>query len=58
MKLFPFLMVFVNVYIHFQIWTRIRNPRITDRDLAKVPDLFGSGSTSLQICTLRAGLFI
>jgi hypothetical protein len=25
-----FLMVFVNVYIHFRIWTRIRNPRVTD----------------------------
>jgi hypothetical protein len=23
-----FLMVFVNVHIHFRIWTRIRNPRI------------------------------
>jgi hypothetical protein len=22
----PFLMVFVNVYIHFRIWTRIGNP--------------------------------
>jgi hypothetical protein len=28
----PFLMVFVNVYIHFRIWTRIRNPRVKDPD--------------------------
>jgi hypothetical protein len=32
-------MVFVNVYIHFWIWTRIWNPR--------VPDPCGSGSTTL-----------
>jgi hypothetical protein len=30
MKLPINLMVFVNVYIHFRIWTRIRNPRVTD----------------------------
>jgi hypothetical protein len=45
----PFLMVFVNVYIHFRIWTwiRIRNLRVTDPDPAKVPDPCGSGSTTL-----------
>jgi hypothetical protein len=32
MKLPLFLMVFVHVYIHFRIWTRIRNPRVTDQD--------------------------
>jgi hypothetical protein len=49
MKLPLFLMVFVNVYIHFRIWTRIRirNPRVTDPDPAKVPDPCGSGSTTL-----------
>jgi hypothetical protein len=36
----PFLMVFVIVYIHFRIWTRIRirNPLVTDPDPAKVSD--------------------
>jgi hypothetical protein len=47
----PFLMDFVNVYIHFQIWTRIRNPRVRDPAPAKVPDpcgsRSGSGSTTL-----------
>jgi hypothetical protein len=38
MKLPFFLMVFVNVHNHFRIWTRIRNPRVTDPDPAKVPD--------------------
>jgi hypothetical protein len=35
-----FLIVFVNVYIHFRIWTRIRirNPLVTDPDPAKVSD--------------------
>jgi hypothetical protein len=50
-----FLMVFVNVHIHFRNWTRIRirNPRVTDPvpdpvpDPAKVPDPCGSGSTPL-----------
>jgi hypothetical protein len=43
-------MVFVNVYIHFWIWTRIRiqNPRVTDPDPAKVMDPCGSGSTTLH----------
>jgi hypothetical protein len=47
----PFLMGFVNVYIHFWIWTRIRiqNPRVTDSDPAKVPDPCGSGSTTLHV---------
>jgi hypothetical protein len=31
-------MVFVNVYIHFRIWTRIRNPQVTDPNPLKVPD--------------------
>jgi hypothetical protein len=46
-----FFMVFVNVYIHFRIWTRIRirNPRVTDPDPAKVPDPCGSGSTALLV---------
>jgi hypothetical protein len=41
----PLFMVFGNVYIHFRIWARIRirNPRVTDPDLAKVPDPCGSG---------------
>jgi hypothetical protein len=43
-------MVFVNVYIHFRILTRIRNPRVTDPDPAKVPDPCGSGSTTLVQC--------
>jgi hypothetical protein len=48
MKLPLFLMVFVNVHIHFRIWTRIRIPRVTDTvpDPAKVPDPCGSGSIS------------
>jgi hypothetical protein len=50
MKLPLFLMVFCNVHIHFRIWTRIRNPRVTDPvpdpDPAKVPDPWGSGSGS------------
>jgi hypothetical protein len=53
-------MVFVNVYIHFRIWTRIRirNPRVTDPDLAKVPDPCGSGSTTLMsIIRYRYGTF-
>jgi hypothetical protein len=43
------MMVFVNVYIHFRIWTRIRNPRVRDPDPAKVPHpcRSGSGSTTL-----------
>jgi hypothetical protein len=43
----PFLMVFVNVHIHFRIWSRIRNPRVTDQVPAKVPDPCESGSTTL-----------
>jgi hypothetical protein len=46
MKLLLFLMVFVNCYIHLRIWTRIRNPRVTDPDPAEVPDPCGSGSTT------------
>jgi hypothetical protein len=46
MKLLLF-MVFANVYFHFRIWTRIRNPRVTNLDPAKVPDPCGSGSTTL-----------
>jgi hypothetical protein len=45
----PFLMVFVSVYIHFRIWIRIRNPRVTDTDPAKVPDPCGSGSGSTTL---------
>jgi hypothetical protein len=40
-------MVIVYFYNHFRIWTRIRNPRVTDPDPAKVPDPCGSGSTTL-----------
>jgi hypothetical protein len=47
MKL-PLFMVFCNVHIHFRIWTRIRNPLVTDPDPAKVPDPCGSGSTTLD----------
>jgi hypothetical protein len=47
MKLLPFLMLFVNVYIHFRILTRIRNPLVPDP--AKVPDPCGSGSTTLNV---------
>jgi hypothetical protein len=47
MQLPLFLMVFVNVYIHFRIWTRIRNPRVTDPE--KFPDPCRSGSTTLVI---------
>jgi hypothetical protein len=46
MKLLLF-MVFVHFYIYLWIWTRIRNPRFTDSDPAKVPDPCGSGSTTL-----------
>jgi hypothetical protein len=51
MKLPLFLMVFVNVYIHFRIGTRIRirNLRVTDPDPAKIPDPCGSGSTTLLL---------
>jgi hypothetical protein len=45
----PFLMVFVNVYIYFRIWTRIWNPRVTDPEPAKVPDPCRSGSTTLLL---------
>jgi hypothetical protein len=47
------ILVFVNAYIHFRIWTRIRiqNPRVTDPDPAKVPHSCGSGSTTLIIIT-------
>jgi hypothetical protein len=54
MKLLLF-MVFVNVYIHFWIWTqiRIRNPRVTDTakvpDPVKVPDPCESGSTTQSL---------
>jgi hypothetical protein len=36
----PFFDGFVNVFVHFGIKTRIRirNPRVTDPDPAKVPD--------------------
>jgi hypothetical protein len=51
MKLPLFLIVFVNVHIHFQIWTRIRNPRVTDPDPAKVSDPCGSGSGSTTLST-------
>jgi hypothetical protein len=47
MKLLLFLMVFVHVYINFQIWIRIRDPRVTDPDPAKVTDPCESGSTTL-----------
>jgi hypothetical protein len=47
MKLLLFFMFFVNVYIHFRVWTWIRNPRVKDPDLAKVTDPGGSGSTTL-----------
>jgi hypothetical protein len=49
MKLPLFLIVFLTVYIHFWIRTRIRNPRVMDPDPAKVPDPSGSGSTTLLI---------
>jgi hypothetical protein len=51
MKLPFFWMVFVYVHIHFRIWTRIRNPRVTDPvpDPAKVPDPCGSGSGSTTL---------
>jgi hypothetical protein len=51
MKLPPFFMVFVNVHIHFRMWTRIRNPRVKDPvpDPAKVLDPCGSGSTTLTV---------
>jgi hypothetical protein len=39
-------MVFVHIYIHFRQWTRIRNPRVTDPDPAKVKDPCGSESGS------------
>jgi hypothetical protein len=42
MKLSLFLMVFVNVHIHFRICTLIRNPRVTD----PVPDPDPQGSSS------------
>jgi hypothetical protein len=47
----PFLIIFDHVYIHFRIWTRIRNPRVTDPDpvlrirIRKNPKLF-AGSES------------
>jgi hypothetical protein len=52
-KLSLFLIVYVNVYIHFLIWTwiQIQNPRVTDSDLAKVLDPCGSGSTTLLYLT-------
>jgi hypothetical protein len=49
MKLPLLLMVFVDVYIHFRIWIRIRNPRVTDPDQKKVPDPWGSGSISTTV---------
>jgi hypothetical protein len=54
----PFLMVFVNVYIHFRIWTRIRIPRVTDPDPANP---CGSGSTTLvfkQFFLLSKGVYL
>jgi hypothetical protein len=50
MKLLVYI-VFVNVYIHFRILTRIRirNPRVMDPDPAKVTDPCGSGSTTLYV---------
>jgi hypothetical protein len=42
----PLYIIFVDVYIHFRIWIRIRNPRVTDPDPAKVPDPCRSGSGS------------
>jgi hypothetical protein len=49
MKLLLLLIVFVNVNVHFRVWTliRIRNPRVTGTDPAKVPDPSGSGFTTL-----------
>jgi hypothetical protein len=49
MKLPLVLMVVVTVYIHIWIWIWIRTPRVTDPDLAKIPDPCGSGSTTLKI---------
>jgi hypothetical protein len=48
MKLPLFFMVIVDVHIHFRIWTRIRNPRVTDPvpDPTKTLDPCGSGSAS------------
>jgi hypothetical protein len=51
-------MVFVYVYIHFWIWTRIRNPGVTDPDPAKVSDTCGSGSTTLLICDVKNDGFV
>jgi hypothetical protein len=51
-----FLMVFANFYIHFRLWTRIRNPRVTDPDPAKVPDPCGSGSTTLVALFAYCGI--
>jgi hypothetical protein len=44
-------MVFVNVHIHFRLWTliRIRNPQFMVPDPAKVPDPCGSGSLRIWI---------
>jgi hypothetical protein len=47
MKLLFFLKFFANVYIYFRIWTRIRNPRVTDPDPRN-----SSGSTTLLIPTI------
>jgi hypothetical protein len=43
--------VFVNVYIQFRIWIRIRNPRFMDLHPAKVTDPCGSRSTTLSLST-------
>jgi hypothetical protein len=48
-EIIPFMKLFDNVYLHFQIWTRIRNPRVTDPDPAKVPDPCGSRSVSTTL---------
>jgi hypothetical protein len=44
-------MVFVNVYIHFRIWSRIRLPRVMDPDPAKVPDPCGYRAVSTTLLT-------
>jgi hypothetical protein len=54
-------MAFANVYIHFRMWTGIRNPRVTDpdKDVTKVRDPCESGSTTLNVgIGIDSGLWV
>jgi hypothetical protein len=53
MKLPLFLLVFVDVYIHFRIWIRIRNPRVRIQ-IRKKFQILGDPDPYPQHCSMVA----